>query len=116
MHPAFQAFLAQTAEGQPAQNPIVSFLPLIAIAVVFYFVFFRPQQKQAKDHQAFLTGLQRGTEVITQGGLIGTVVLVEDRTVTLDLGGGTKVRVLKGNVVGAWQEKPAAAPAKPEKK
>lgn len=115
MHPAFHAFLAQTAEGQPAQNPIAAFLPFVLIAVVFYFVFFRPQQKQAKEHQAFLTGLQKGAEVVTQGGLIGTVVLVEDRTVTIDLGGGTKVRVLKGNVVGAWQEKPAT-PAKPEKK
>ncbi len=116
MHPAFHAFLAQTAEGQPAPNPIAQFLPFVLIAVVFYFVFFRPQQKQAKEHQSFLGGLAKGTEVVTQGGLIGTVVLVEDRTVTLDLGGGTKVRVLKGNVVGAWQEKPAAAPAKPEKK
>jgi preprotein translocase subunit YajC len=115
MHPAFHAFLAQTAEGQPAPNPIAQFLPFVLIAVVFYFVFFRPQQKQAKEHQAFLSGMAKGTEVVTQGGLIGTVLLVEDRTVTLDLGGGTKVRVLKANVVGAWQEKPAA-PAKPEKK
>jgi preprotein translocase subunit YajC len=115
MHPAFHAFLAQTAEGQPAPNPITQFLPFVLIAVVFYFVFFRPQQKQAKEHQSFLAGLAKGTEVVTQGGLIGTVVLVEDRTVTIDLGAGTKVRVLKANVVGAWQEKPAA-PAKPEKK
>jgi preprotein translocase subunit YajC len=116
MHPAFHAFLAQTAEGQPAQSGFMQVVPLIAIAVVFYFVFFRPQQKQAKSHQAFLSGLTKGTEVVTQGGLIGTVVLVEERTVTLDLGGGTKVRVLKGNVGGAWQEKLPAAPAKPEKK
>lgn len=119
MHPAFHAFLAQTAEGQPApssQSGFMQIVPLIAIAVVFYFVFFRPQQKQAKEHQSFLSGLAKGTEVVTQGGLIGTVVLVEDRSVTLDLGGGTKVRVLKGNVGGAWQEKLPAAPAKPEKK
>ena len=114
MSPVLHAFFAQTADGQAA-SPIAQFLPFVLIAVVFYFVFFRPQQKQAKEHQAFLGGLAKGTEVVTQGGLIGTVVLVEDRTVTIDLGGGTKVRVLKGNVVGAWQEKPAA-PAKPEKK
>lgn len=115
MHPAFHAFLAQTAEGQPAQNPIAAFLPFVLIAVVFYFVFFRPQQKQAKEHQSFLAGLAKGTEVVTQGGVIGTVVLVEDRTVTIDVGGGTKLRVLKANVLGAWQEKPAT-PAKQEKK
>jgi preprotein translocase subunit YajC len=115
MHPAFHAFLAQTAEGPPAQNPIAAFLPFVLIAVVFYFVFFRPQQKQAKEHQGFVAGLAKGTEVVTQGGIIGTVVLVEDRTVTLDVGGGNKLRVLKANVLGAWQEKPAV-PAKPEKK
>ena len=116
MHPVFHAFLAQTAEAQPAQNPIAAFLPFVLIAVVFYFVFFRPQQKQAKLHQGFLAGLAKGTEVVTQGGLIGTVVLVEDRTVTIDLGAGTKVRVLKANVVGAWQEKPAVTAGKQEKK
>jgi preprotein translocase subunit YajC len=114
MHPAFHAFLAQSAEGQPAANPIAQFLPFVLIAVVFYFVFFRPQQKQAKEHQKFLAELSKGTEVVTQGGLVGTVVQVEDRTVTVDLGGGTKVRVLKANVLGAWQEKPAT-PAKQEK-
>ncbi len=116
MHPVFHAFLAQTAEPAQAQNPITAFLPFVLIAVVFYFVFFRPQQKQAKQHQGFLAGLAKGTEVVTQGGLIGTVVLVEDRTVTVDVGGGTKVRVLKANVVGAWQEKPPAPAVKPEKK
>jgi preprotein translocase subunit YajC len=115
MHPVLHAFLAQTAEAQPAGNPITQFLPFILIAVVFYFVFFRPQQKQQKEHQGFLAGLAKGTEVVTQGGIIGTVVLVEDRTVTLDVGGGNKVRVLKANVVGAWQEKPVT-PAKQEKK
>ena len=116
MHPILHAFLAQSADGQGGgsmlNNPIV---PLFFVGILFYFMFFRPQAKQQKEHQAFLSGMQKGTEVVTQGGLIGTVVLVEDRTVTLDVGGGNKVRVLKVNVLGAWQEKPAA-PAKPEKK
>lgn len=116
MHPAFHAFLAQTADGQPAPNPVAQFLPFVLIAVVFYFVFFRPQQKQAKEHQKFLSELSKGVEVVTQGGIVGTVVQVEDRTVTIDVGGGTKLRVLKANVVGAWQEKPAAPAAKQEKK
>jgi preprotein translocase subunit YajC len=45
MSPVLHAFFAQTAEGQAAQNPITAFLPFILIALVFYFVFFRPQQK-----------------------------------------------------------------------
>jgi len=115
MTPVLHAFFAQTADGQPAGGALAQFVPFILIAVLFYFIFFRPQQKQQKQHQAFLAGMQRGTEVVTQGGIIGTVVLVEDRTVTIDVGGGNKIRVLKVNVLGTWQEKPAV-PAKPEKK
>jgi preprotein translocase subunit YajC len=92
MHPVLHAFLSQTAPEGQAQNPIMSFLPFILIAVVFYFVFFRPQARQAKKHQSFLSALKKGDEVVTQGGIIGTVVLVEDRTVTVDVGGGTKLR------------------------
>lgn len=111
MHPVLHAFLSQTAEGQ-AQNPVVAFLPFILIAVVFYFVFFRPQAKQAKQHQAFLGALKKGDEVLTQGGIIGTVVLVEDRTVTLDIGSGTKVRVIKSQVSGQWKPVEPKAEAK----
>ena len=70
---------------------------------MFYFIFFRPQQKQAKQHQAFLGALKKGDEVVTQGGIVGTVVLVEDRTVTVDVGGGTKLRVVKGQIAGQWK-------------
>ena len=101
MDPVFNAFFSQTAPE--AQNPIVAFLPFILIAVVFYFVFFRPQQKQAKQHQSFLGALKKGDEVVTQGGVIGTIHLVEDRTVTLDVGGGTKLRMLKAQVAGPWK-------------
>jgi preprotein translocase subunit YajC len=104
MHPVLHAFFSQTAPaGQAPANPIVQFLPFILIAVVFYLVFFRPQQKQAKTHQAFLGALKKGDEVVTQGGIVGTVFQVEDRTVTIDVGGGTKLRVIKGQVAGAWK-------------
>jgi preprotein translocase subunit YajC len=103
MSPVLHAFFAQTAEGQAAQNPITAFLPFILIALVFYFVFFRPQQKQAKQHQAFVTSLKKGDEVVTQSGIVGTIHAVDDRTVTLDVGGGTKLRVIKNQVAGQWK-------------
>ena len=115
MHPVLHAFFSQTAPEGQAQNPIMAFLPFILIAVVFYFVFFRPQARQAKQHQSFLTALKKGDEVVTQGGLIGTVVLVEDRTVTIDVGSGTKVRVLKAQVSGQWKQV-ESTPAKLEAK
>jgi preprotein translocase subunit YajC len=115
MHPIFEAFLAQTAEGQPQQSPIMAFLPFIAIAVVFYLVFFRPQQRQQKKHQDFLGGLKKGDDVVTNGGIVGRVSAVEDRTLQIDVGGGNKLRVLKTHIAGQWQERPAE-PAKAEAK
>ena len=108
MHPIFHAFLAQTAEGQPQGNPVMAFLPFVAIAVVFYLVFFRPQQKQQKLHQSFLGGLKKGDEVVTNSGIVGRIVAVEDRTIQLDVGAGNKLRVLKTNIAGAWVERAEA--------
>lgn len=117
MHSALNAFLSQTADAQPAGplGGLGGFLPFILIALVFYFIFFRPQQKQAKQHQSFLGSLKRGDEVVTQGGIVATVVQVEDRTVVVDVGGGTKLRVVKAQIVGQWK---AVDPqqAKPEAK
>lgn len=113
MHSILDAFLAQSAEGQ--QSPITALLPFLAIAVVFYFIFFRPQQKQRKQHEIFLQGLKKGDEVITQSGIIGEVVAVEDRVVTVNVGGGTKLRILKAQVAGQWKEIPQGE-ARAEKK
>jgi preprotein translocase subunit YajC len=106
MHPVFQAFLAQTAEGQQ-QSPLPTMFMLVAMVAVFYFIVFRPQQKQAKELKAFVASLKKGDEVYTQGGMVGTVTLVEDATVTLDVGGGNKIRVLKSSVAGAFKPAPA---------
>jgi preprotein translocase subunit YajC len=106
MHPVFEAFLAQTAEGQQ-QSPIPTMFMLVAMVAVFYFIVFRPQQKQAKELKSFVASLKRGDEVYTSGGMVGTVTLVEDTTVTLDVGGGNKIRVLKSSVAGAFKPAPA---------
>lgn len=113
MSPVLHAFLSQTAPGGSSpQNFLGSPLVMMAlIGVVFYLFLIRPQQKQAKQHREFLGALKKGDEVVTQGGIVGTIVLVEDRTVSLDVGSGTKLRVVKGNVAGAWK----AAEAQPVK-
>jgi preprotein translocase subunit YajC len=104
------AFLAQTAPDGAQPNPLMTLVPFVLIAVVFYLLFFRPQQKQMKKHQEFVNQLQKGQDVVTNGGIVGKVFQVEDRTVTLDIGGGTKLRVVKAQVAAAWSEK-----AEPEK-
>ncbi|MFT3916994.1 MAG: preprotein translocase subunit YajC [Anaeromyxobacteraceae bacterium] len=113
MSPLLHAFVSQTADGTPAPNPLFQFLPFILIAVVFYFVFFRPQARQAKEHANFLAQLKKGDEVVTQGGLVGVVYAVEDRTVTVDVGAGTKVRIVKQQITGPWKQV-EAQPAKTE--
>ena len=57
------------------------FIPLILIFVIFYFFLIRPQQKRAKDHKALVAALKRGDEVVTSGGIVGTVerILGEDK-------------------------------------
>ena len=49
------------------------FIPLILIFIIFYFFLIRPQQKRVKDHKTMVESLKRGDEVITSGGIIGTV-------------------------------------------
>ena len=57
------------------------FIPLILIFVIFYFFLIRPQQKRAKEHKAMVAALKRGDEVVTSGGIVGTVerILGEDK-------------------------------------
>jgi preprotein translocase subunit YajC len=75
---------------------IMSFLPLILIFIIFYFLLIRPQQKKLKTHQAMLGALRRGDRVVTNGGLIGTVVkLVSDNEIQLEIAENTRVRVLR---------------------
>jgi len=107
MPSVLHAFLAQTAETPDAQTALFKVLPIFAIGVVFWLFFIRPQQKQGKAHAALIAGLKRGDEVVTQGGSIGTIVSLDERTVTIDLG-GSKVRTIKSHVIGRWVENPSA--------
>jgi preprotein translocase subunit YajC len=78
---------------------ISQFIPLILIFVIFYFFLIRPQQKRAKDHLAMVASLKRGDEVITSGGMIGTVdkVLDDDRIEVL-LADNVKVQIIKSTI------------------
>ena len=119
MSSLLHAFLAQTAEAQPGgPSSIMNLLGLpLVLFGIFYFLVIRPQSKHARQHQTFVTALKKGDEVATQGGIIGTVHAVEDKTVTLDVGGGTKLRVLKNQIAGAWRDGAVTSDApKPEGK
>jgi preprotein translocase subunit YajC len=76
---------AQAAAGAPAGFDIMTFLPMIAIFVLFYFMLIRPQQKRAKETKAMLEALQKGDEVVTSGGIIGKISKIDENYVTLEI-------------------------------
>ena len=96
---ALLALAAPPANGQPGpqQNPIIAFMPMILLVVVFYFILIRPQQKRAKEQRKMLETIKPGDEVVTAAGIVGTVISVKDKTVTLR-SGDAKLEVTKGSV------------------
>ena len=77
------------------------FIPLILIFVIFYFFLIRPQQKKVREHKTMTQSLKRGDEVITSGGIIGTVDRVfEDDRIELNISEGVKVQVIKNTIQG----------------
>jgi len=96
-----------------------SFLPLILIFVVFYFLLIRPQQKKQKAHRQLLEALHRGDKIVTSGGLVGTITkVVSDSEITVEIAEGVKVRVMRGMVsdVMSKTEAKTAEPAADDKK
>jgi preprotein translocase subunit YajC len=85
-----------------------SMIPLVLMFVIFYFMLIRPQQKKAKDHQNFLSGLKRGDQVVTRGGVIGRITGVTDNVVTMEIQEKVRIRVLKSFIEGAHKEGTAA--------
>jgi len=75
-------FLLQATTG-PSPNPVLNFLPLILIFGIFYFLMLRPMSKQRKDQQRMISELQSGNVVLTNGGIIGTIVSLTDDAVIL---------------------------------
>ncbi len=96
--PAF-AQGAGGAGGAGGADMLTSFLPLILIFVVFYFLLIRPQQKKQKEHKAMLAAVRRGDKIVTAGGLIGTVAkVIGDDELSVEIAEGVKVKVARGMV------------------
>jgi preprotein translocase subunit YajC len=84
---------AMAAAPQGQADPLTSFLPLILIFVVFYFLLIRPQSKKAKEHKQMVEALAKGDEVVTNGGLLGRIARVGDNFIELDVGNEVIVKV-----------------------
>ena len=102
--------LAAAAPGSSGMATIMSFLPLVLIFAVFYFLLIRPQQQQMKKHRAKVAAVKKGDQVVTGGGLVGKVVRVDDAYVDVELGQGIKVKAVKAtlsDVIDPMTAKPA---------
>jgi preprotein translocase subunit YajC len=96
---AYLFFMGQPAGGAGQSNPLITFLPLVLVFVVFYFFMIRPQMKKQKEMTNYRNSLQRGDKVITTGGIYGRVYEVKDNYVMLEVGGDFKLKVDKSALV-----------------
>jgi len=89
------AVLWLQASEAPTGSPLGSFIPLIAIFVIFYLLLFRPQQKKQREREEMLKSVEKGDDVVTNGGLHGRVTGVTDDVLTLEIAvvKGERVRV-----------------------
>lgn len=111
---------AQATAGGAGANPLgglVQFAPIILIFIVFYFLFFRPQQQKQKETKAMLAALRRGDRIVTAGGILATVARVKEGTneIEVDLAPNIRVTVLRDTITNVVKPTPAndTTPAKP---
>jgi preprotein translocase subunit YajC len=86
---------AYAQDAAPTGGGLMSFLPLIIIFVIFYFLLIRPQMKRAKEHRALVAALDKGDEVVTKGGLLGKIKNVGDTFITVELAENVVVKLQK---------------------
>lgn len=81
-----------------APSPLLNLMPVILIFIIFYFLMLRPQKKAQGEHKKMIEGLKKNDEVITSGGIHGTIVNVKDHTVILKVDDNVKVEIQKNAI------------------
>ncbi len=89
---------AQGGAGAAGPGPLVQFLPLVLVFVVFYFLLIRPQQQKSKAHKELLDNLKRNDEVVTTGGLYGKVVELGETDLKLEIASNVRVRIERSRI------------------
>lgn len=91
-------FISNAYAASSATNELMSFLPLVIIFVLFFFMIIRPQMKQAKEQRNMIAALQKGDEVVTSGGIVGKVTKVSDAFISLEIALNTEINVQKSAI------------------
>lgn len=94
-------FISNAYAASSAQTEIMSFLPLLVIFVLFFFMIIRPQMKAAKEQREMIAALQKGDEIVTSGGIVGKVTKVSDNFVTVEIAANTEIAVQKQAIQSA---------------
>lgn len=103
------------AAGAPG-GALGSFIPLILIFAIMYFLMIRPQQQKIKQHRAMVDALRKGDQIVTSGGIIGKVTKVgSDNEIEVEIATGVKVRVVQHTVQTVLNKTEPAKSAKAEK-
>ena len=90
--------MAKAAGGAPAGGGLTPFIMMAVFVVIFYFLLIRPQQKKQKEHQAMLSKISTGDEVITAGGILGKVVETGDQFLTSEIADNVRIKVQRFQV------------------
>ncbi|MEO8044833.1 MAG: preprotein translocase subunit YajC, partial [Spartobacteria bacterium] len=86
------------APGAAGPNPLASFIPIILIFIIMYFVLFRPQMRRAKEQRTLVSALKTGDRVVTAAGIHGMITNVKDTTVTVKVADNVKIEMEKSAV------------------
>ncbi len=81
-----------------AANPLLNLMPIILIFVIFYFLLIRPQKKAQSEHKKMIDSLKKNDEVITSGGIHGTITNVKEHSVTMKVDDNVKIEVQKNSI------------------
>ena len=89
---------AQAAGAATQSETLLTFLPMVAIFVVIYFLMVRPQQKKQKETRAMLDALEKGNEIVTAGGILGRIVKLDEQYVTVEVAQNVQMVVQRGAI------------------
>lgn len=94
-------FISNAYAATASTTDFTSFLPLIVIFALFFFMIIRPQMKQAKEQRNMIAALQKGDEVVTSGGIVGKVTKVAEAFITVEIAPNVEIAVQKHAVQSA---------------
>ena len=97
------AFAQSAVQQQPSL--FASFVPLILIFIIFYFLLIRPQQKKAKEHKILLDSIKRGDQILTSGGMIAKVIKADTEELTVEISDKVNVKIFRSTVSDVIRKK-----------